>query len=518
MKSSQGNVEIRLESAVKLSLATSLIAVTLWLGHFTYQDLYRVILDGFDRKLKAISTSTASFIDGDLHRGLEIPFIGHDLVLDPETLEADYVYQSFVQPMKQIRDQAGITYLYTQIPHENPDYCRYILDATEGEEHSLIGTEDELPPESSSGQRLVLNRGQIYLSPVRSWRQWGLLKVAFAPIFDRKGEISALAGADVNITVIREKTRAGLLRVLATGTVTLVIGLVVAVHIGRRIVGPVAKVREAALALAAGRHAESIEPGHLAELRDLAHNLNDVGGTLAETAARLERSDGALEEKRRLREMRGHLARRFEPVPNRADFAWRRQGGAHGTSTSDVVAVEGGLLIWLAPSMVDVDAATERRYAIRRALERVVPARDPLFRSAPESIVSGPEPPWPDLFPSWVGGFLFFPDSGDRLLWRLRYPLPVRRWLNGRTETRVLEKIGELELEGGALWIDQGDAASAGAPDAGAPEDLLEISAEIAGEVDAEGLLDLWASRRGGEEPGLRLVLGSIRQETGGGL
>ncbi|MEM8995458.1 MAG: hypothetical protein AAGF23_11785, partial [Acidobacteriota bacterium] len=77
-------VEIRLASAVKLSLTASIVLVTIALGRLAYKDLYTVILEGFDRKLEAISSATGSFIDGDDHRLLEQPSDVYGLTFDSE--------------------------------------------------------------------------------------------------------------------------------------------------------------------------------------------------------------------------------------------------------------------------------------------------------------------------------------------------------------------------------------------------------------------------------------------------
>lgn len=56
---------MNLQRLFLLTLLPALSVITLAAGSWLYTSLYTVILDGFDRKLYALSTTTASFIDGD---------------------------------------------------------------------------------------------------------------------------------------------------------------------------------------------------------------------------------------------------------------------------------------------------------------------------------------------------------------------------------------------------------------------------------------------------------------------
>ncbi|MEM8994530.1 MAG: methyl-accepting chemotaxis protein, partial [Acidobacteriota bacterium] len=382
------------------------------------------------------------------------------------------IYRRYVGPIQRIREATGITYLYTQIPHDDPAYCVYILDGGAGEERIELGSVDPLPEESSLGQRQVLHRGEIYISDVVQWEQWGLLKVAFAPIFDRRGESSALAGADVNISIIEDKTRASLLRVLGTGALSLVLGLVLAVDIARRITGPVATVKEAALALAAGRFTEPVERSHLVELSRLSSALDDVGGTLEGTMSHLERSHGELEHRRCLREMADHLDRRIEEDSADAELEMIHRGDGART-TSGVAVGPAGTLAWFAPPAADLAEASRRRHdvhrIVRRQLERPTPGAAPLA-----------EAPWSELFPDWIHGFVFRPRGRDRLEWCARRPLAVIGPDGARPALPTdLDGDGALDLAPrGWVVVGPPDGAGAGAaasaPPAGDPPELAD--------------------------------------------
>src|SRR3546814_20448427 len=84
----------------------------------------------------------------------------------------------------------------------------YVLDGTEGADHSPIGSEDERTNETRIGLTRVQDSGAVYVSPIEYQEQWGLLKTAAAPVYGVDGSITGSAGADVNISVIQEIGRA----------------------------------------------------------------------------------------------------------------------------------------------------------------------------------------------------------------------------------------------------------------------------------------------------------------------
>src|SRR3546814_6423419 len=74
---------------------------------------------------------------------------------NPQAVEATPLYRRSVAPIRRLRDELSLTYLYTQVLGGGADIF-YVLDGTEGADHSPIGSEDELTNET----RIGLTRGQ----------------------------------------------------------------------------------------------------------------------------------------------------------------------------------------------------------------------------------------------------------------------------------------------------------------------------------------------------------------------
>jgi hypothetical protein len=250
----------------------AILVLAVALGALVYNRLYDTILDGFSRKLVTTSTLTGALIDPADHDFL----IKAAMVRAPaESVEAMAQYRRNVEPMRRIRRDLGLTYLYTQVLGGLKDVV-YVLDATEGDEHSPIGSEDELTAETRAGLRRTTADGTVYVSPIEFQEQWGLLKTAAAPVRARDGRISATAGADVNISVIEVATQNALFASALIGVASLVASALVTFLIVRWVALPIEGLKADALRIAAGDRAPPAKlrgPREVSRLREALAEL-----------------------------------------------------------------------------------------------------------------------------------------------------------------------------------------------------------------------------------------------------
>ena len=270
--------------------------VAIGLGLLSYDRLYTAIVDGFDRKLIATSALTGALIDPRDHDRLIA--IARTEPKD-DGAERSPEYRRAVLPMRRIREALDITYLYTQILGGSEDII-YVIDATVGDEHSRIGSEDDLPSETLDGIRRVQSRGGIHLSPIEFQAQWGLLKTAAAPVRNSHGRIDATAGADVNVSLIRVATQNALFASVVIGMASLLACALVTLVIVRRIARPLDRLRREALRIAGGDHdpiAPFPAPRDIAGLQSaLSERSSAMTGQLAEArrSARLAATTSAI--------------------------------------------------------------------------------------------------------------------------------------------------------------------------------------------------------------------------------
>lgn len=250
----------------------AVVVAAMLLATLVYNWLYASIIDGFDRKLVATSALTGAMIDAGDHDALMRATVAK---AEPEALEKTSEYRRNAEPMQRILTSLDLTYLYSQAFGGEQDIY-YILDGTQGEEHTLPGSEDDLTDETRVGLTQTEKNGSIYVSPIEYQEQWGLLKTAAAPIYGADGRITSTAGADVNISVIQVATQNALFASALIGIGSILACVAVALVIVRRVAGPIAALKQEALRIAAGDEtlpAEVRSPREVAQLRDALAQL-----------------------------------------------------------------------------------------------------------------------------------------------------------------------------------------------------------------------------------------------------
>ena len=254
----------------------AVVVVAVLLAVFVYNWLYASILEGFERKLVTTSALAGAMVDPADHDALiAVAFEGGDA----QAAEASTAYRRNVEPMQRIRKELGLTYLYTQV-NGGPADILYILDASTGEDHSPLGSSDDLPDETAEGLRRVEDTGSIYVSPIEYQEQWGLLKTGAAPVRGAGGRIAASAGADVNVSVIQVATQNALFMSAMIGVGSVLACLLVSLALVRRIAGPIEALTEETLQVAAGR-------GHSAAQGSAPREVTVLRKALLERAAEI---------------------------------------------------------------------------------------------------------------------------------------------------------------------------------------------------------------------------------------
>lgn len=180
---------------------------------------------------------------------------------------------------RNVREAGGLTFLYTQTSLGD-DQIRYILDGSVGDAHTVPGYLDVVPEDSLEDIQLGFAEGKPVVSDIREWETWGLLKFAAEPIYGSDGSIVALAGADVDIGVIRGKTRIALFAVLAVGIVLMMLAAWVSYRVSQGLTRPLRDIKASALRIAAGYFDTTLPTKGHDEVATLAASLNTLSTRL----------------------------------------------------------------------------------------------------------------------------------------------------------------------------------------------------------------------------------------------
>lgn len=197
--------------------------------------------------------------------------------------EAHPFIARYLPAYQQVRASAGLTFLYTE-QLLGGDQLRYILDGSEGDAHTAPGYEDTIPEDTLDEMLAAQQQGRGFVSDIRQWEVWGLIKVAAEPIFGSDGRVVALAGADVNIGVIRGKTRIALFAVLGVGVGLLLLAAWVSLRVSRGLTRPLREIKDGALRIAAGYFDRPPQARGRDEIAGLAQSLSRLGERLQSQA------------------------------------------------------------------------------------------------------------------------------------------------------------------------------------------------------------------------------------------
>jgi hypothetical protein len=196
----------------------------------------------------------------------------------------------------------------------------------------------------------VWYKGDVFLSGIRRWEEWGLLKSAYVPITDGQGVVAGIAGADVNISIIREKTSKALFTVFLIGFIFLGIGILAAVIVSRRLIVPMEILGHGALKAAAGSFGHQVEIENPRELRALAQRFNSASSQLKETLERRLMETKKFESQSRRRGLMRLMAQRVSGNAPTLDgkFACRWFPETDIADPSGVALRDGRVLVYLA--------------------------------------------------------------------------------------------------------------------------------------------------------------------------
>ncbi|HYC02385.1 MAG TPA: HAMP domain-containing protein [Azospirillaceae bacterium] len=362
-------LKLSLQGLILAMVVPALLVVTVAMGVVIYDQIYRTIIAGFDRQLTAASSVTAAFIDGDQHQA----FFERTQKdgFSPEAMEASEEFRTVLVPMQRIKEELRLTFLYTQVLTGGLDIV-YVFDSNTDENHTLPGYADKLPEDDAANIHRAAADKTIYVSGIKQWELWGLLKSGYAPVLDGDGDVVALAGAEHDITSIQQKTRIALVNVGMAGALALIASIAIAVAVAGKLAEPIRRLTLASFQVAAGRYGHQVAAQGPKELLQLATTFNTMSVWLQEKLAKVNDANAEAERHRRRQELIRVLGERADGPANE-HFAAVRQGGidcgpsVSGWSCGGKVAVA-----WFADGVAGALPAVVRRLQIANVVGRML--------------------------------------------------------------------------------------------------------------------------------------------------
>jgi HAMP domain-containing protein len=307
--------------------------------------------------------------------------------------------------MQRVLESAGLTYHYST---QRIDATRfhYVLDATTGEDHSPLGTEEENPADEAKRLELLYQSGQASQSAIQAFDLWGLLKIGSAPIKNSVGEIVGIIGADVNISVIRSKTALLATFVLLSGAIGLLLAALVSRVVTERILQPITSIRDGALQIAGGNYQQCFQVGRPREAAELSDSLNSMRAALAESVSSLESQCLEYRQRRDVQDLAATLERSNPPSSSGdgSQNTVKQQVYRSDSLLQARLCWQGAALLWASKRLPDPLAEAQLLYSVRLVCQQLSALELP----APELLNLLQR-----LLPSAVGVALLFDAAGQ---------------------------------------------------------------------------------------------------------
>lgn len=131
----------------------------------------------------------------------------------------------------------------------------------------------------------------VHINPLNGER----VMTAYAPILDKNHHVVALVAADANLNFIDRKLNQALALIVSGAAITTLLVITSVFLVANNLSKPVQKLKNAALAIAAGDYSESIQVQGPQEIVDLANTLNTMSECLDENLIRLKEASAARE-------------------------------------------------------------------------------------------------------------------------------------------------------------------------------------------------------------------------------
>lgn len=232
MGNTQPNKSFRsIRSKLVLNVTAICLVIALLTGSAFIIYSHKIIME--DIRLNALNLASAAslLIDGDSFAGIES--------------EEDETYIEQAESLRQLQQKAGLKFVYTLVLGENGKTL-FLVDATEGEDHSPIFSEYHLIEEMKPAFDGTASADKdIYTD------DWGSQISAYAPISDSQGEIVGIACVDVDAAIIHQRLNTVKLTIALLVLLSIALGFGLSVRNAAMIQKPIHLINQNMIALAA---------------------------------------------------------------------------------------------------------------------------------------------------------------------------------------------------------------------------------------------------------------------------
>ena len=291
-------------------LVPSLIAFITMISVFFYYNWYHEIINSYATYLKSVVTVTAKIVDPS-----DLPQLSR---INNEDFNAK-LYNLYQNKFEQIQENLPSLnlsivklesikkgeLLLPDLPkspinkeietNEKNTFYRekIILDFPQGKVTSVPESLYDIadPEELLAYKTKISFVTPVHVNPLNGER----VMTAYAPIMNNENQVVALVAADANLHLIDRKLNQALTLIVCGAAFTMLLVILSVFLVANKISKPVQRLKNAALAIAAGDHSENVTVDGPQEIVELANTLNTMSECLDENLIRLKEASVARE-------------------------------------------------------------------------------------------------------------------------------------------------------------------------------------------------------------------------------
>ncbi|MBF7084586.1 HAMP domain-containing protein [Desulfallas sp. Bu1-1] len=249
------NGRVRFGFSFKLTLMFLLIGLisATAVGFFSYRTAYKQIEENFSKNIIGTAVMASMHIDGDKHSLLKTE-------KDMQTKE----YREIRDYCEQIKNQLNVPYAYTLVTRNDKVYFVVATENPPGKEYSWqSGMKEAFEGRPSSTEGFYTD-------------QYGTFKTAYAPIKNSVGEVVGILAIDFNAADILALRTKVLTSIALTSFLIVLLCLVIATWLSRRISNPVMEIRRTSDLMAKGDFTHEVNVKSNDEIGQLAESLKNM--------------------------------------------------------------------------------------------------------------------------------------------------------------------------------------------------------------------------------------------------
>ena len=213
-------------------------------------------------------------------------------------------YWALRERLNEIREAAGLVYLYTMRAAERPGGGReyvYVVDGLPRDDEAASAPGD-VEPEVTEALLRAFETGEVQHDPVAYYEEYGYIYSAYAPIVDASGSVVGIIGADLDGTEFRNSLNQSYIQTGIVFAVILLLAMFAAWLAVRSVVRPIRRLTAQVVRVGEGDLTVDVTPsGRKDEIGALANaaggtvaGLRKLIGELKENILQLERSSALL--------------------------------------------------------------------------------------------------------------------------------------------------------------------------------------------------------------------------------